>query len=258
MKNRIQYYAMCLVVAVFSFISNGYSGNTGLYPRPSGPVADYANIIDAQTKMKLNGLARALWMEGRFGLVVATVPDIGDTPIEDYAVELYKKWGIGSRKESEGILLLLAMSPRKVRIEAGYGSEGYLNDAKTGRILDVYGIPSFQKGAYSEGLLNVSIAIASVVAKEKQIDLGSIQTFPVGTTVERGTGQFSLFHIILMILAGIFLLGTPFGRMLLISMLLSSGRRGFGGGFGGGLGGGGFGGGFGGGMSGGGGASRSF
>jgi uncharacterized protein len=148
-----------------------------------------------------------------------------------------------------------------VRIEVGYGAEGYITDAKAGRILDQYGMPSFRSGDYSTGLLNVCAALAQVVAQEKGINL----TMPSGY---RGPAQpqapprlSGLQLLVLLIVLGL-LMGTRTGRtllwMLILSSLMGGGRGGHGGGFGGGFGGGGFGGGFGGGSSGGGGASRRF
>jgi uncharacterized protein len=229
-------------------------------PRPEGPVADLAHCIDAPTQQKITDLAQALWEQAGFGLVVATIPSLGQNSIDEYAPELYKRWGVGKKDSAEGALVLLSMDTRRVRIEVGYGSEGYINDAKAGRIIDDYGLPSFKKNDFSTGLLNVSAAIAGVVAHEKGVSL----TMPSGFTEVSQSGpqkHLSTFNIILILIALALLIGTPFGRSLMWMLLLSSfmgNGRGGGGGFGGGFGGGGFGGGFGGGSSGGGGASRGF
>ena len=225
--------------------------------RPNGPVADYANILDAQSEQSITRIAEALWRQAGFGLVVATVPSIGDESIDEYAPALYKEWGIGKNGTDEGVLILLSLDPRKVRIEVGYGAEGYLNDAKTGRLLDTYGVPYFKTGSYGQGMVALSVAVAKEVAAEKQISL----TVPEGfaRTAPASQKRPSPLSIIFFIVIFAILMSTRFGRSLLFFMLMSSmmggGRRG---GFGGGFGGGGFGGGFGGGMSGGGGASRSF
>ena len=230
------------------------------YPvRPVGPVADLGNVIDPPGRQQLIALARALWEQAGFALVVAVVPSIGQQSIDEYAPELYKRWGIGKKGVDEGALVLLSLDPRNIRIEVGFGSEGYLNDAKVGRILDQNGLPHLRRGEYSAGLVNVSAAIASEVAREKGITLsGPPQTVAPGPPPER---SLSLLELIVGLLILAVLVATPFGRTLLAAMFLSSLFRGGGrgsGGFGGRFGGGGFGGGFGGGSSGGGGASRRF
>lgn len=245
-------HAALLLLAWFALAAQEYPA------RPAGPVADLAGIIDAASSEKVTTIAQALWEQAKFGLVVATVPTIGEASIDEYAPELYKRWGIGEKGIDEGALVLLSMNPRRIRIEVGYGSEGYLNDAKCGRIIDDYGISFFKNNDFSAGLLNISAAIAEVVAHEKNLTLAAPQPRASPSQSYRQV-RISPFQIIIGIILMGFLLGTPFGRTLLFMMLLSSmsGRRG-GGGFGGGFGGGGFGGGFGGGGSGGGGASRGF
>ncbi len=232
--------------------------------RPSGPVADYANVIDQPTQEKIVTLAQALWDQAKFGLVVATLDSLGNSTIDDYASQLYKQWGIGNKGSDEGALVLLSLDPRKVRIEVGYGAEGYLNDAKVGRILDQYGTPYFKNGDFSAGLLGISGAIGGVVAHEKGITLNDANNFAPPDQLPLHALSWQQLILIAIVLS--LLLGTRFGRTLLFAFVLSSllgGGRGRGGGFGGGgfgggFGGGGFGGGFGGGMSGGGGASRGF
>jgi uncharacterized protein len=234
----------------------------GEYPaRPQGPVADFAGVFDATAVASLSRLSQSLWEQAGFALVIATVPSIGDATIEGYATGLYETWGIGAKGRDEGALIVLSLEPRRVKIEVGYGAEGYLNDAKAGRLLDTYGVPYFKSGDYSRGMLAVTTAIAQIVASEKQISL----TLPADNyrnRVREATPRASPLSILFFLIIFIVLMSTRFGRALLFWMVLSSlmgGRRGgLGGGFGGGFGGSGFGGGFGGGMSGGGGASRSF
>lgn len=232
-----------------------------LPPKPAGPVADFANVIGAKEEQTLTFLAQALWQQAGFALVVATFPSLEDENLEDFTNRLYEHWGIGAKGKDEGVLILLSMNPRKVRIEPGYGSEGYLNDAKCGRILDQYGVPYFRRNDFSSGVLNVAGVITKVVETEKNIQLQApTRRYGRRSAAEHPQGKPSIFKTLFLIIIFALLMSTRFGRMLLFSMLLSGmlgGRRG-GGGFGGGFGGGGFGGGFGGGMSGGGGASRGF
>ncbi|MBN1760621.1 MAG: TPM domain-containing protein [Chitinispirillaceae bacterium] len=245
-------------VLILNLIFSVASGADNLPQRPNGSVADYAGILSAETESAITQLGEALWRQAGFGLVVATVPSLGDETIEGYATALYKKWGIGKKGGDEGVLILLSLDPRRVRIEVGYGAEGYLNDAKTGRMLDTYGLPNFKNGNYNQGMLALSAAVAQEVAQEKQISLTVPERY--SRRVPEEGSRPSPLSILFFIVIFIVLMSTRFGRSLLFFMLMSSlmggGRRG--GGFGGGFGGGGFGGGFGGGISGGGGASRSF
>jgi uncharacterized protein len=225
--------------------------------RPQGPVADYASVLDGSTEAALTRISQSLWQQAKFALVIATVPSIGEESIEQYSSFLYEKWKIGAEGKDEGVLILLSIEQRKIRIEVGYGAEGYLNDSKTGRLLDNYCIPYFKKGDYSGGMLSLAVALAKEVEKEKGIAL-SMPVNQYRPDYEQEV-QLSPVQLIFILIALVLLLSTRFGRSLLFWILVSSmsgsGRRR--GGFGSGFGGGGYGG-FGGGMSGGGGSSRSF
>jgi uncharacterized protein len=246
----LQKFLITVLLCFFSSAAFSISSVT----KPSGPVADYAGIVDESDEQQIYLIAQRLWEQAKIGIVVVTFPDIGETPIEEIATGLYEKWGIGSAKTDEGILLIVSLNPRKIRIETGYGTESYLNDAKVGRILDTYALPHLSSGKYSEGIRGTVMAVAAVVGNK-----GSDVAAEESHSQNKSKQGPSIVKILIGILLGIFLLGTPMGRAILIAFILSGGRGGHhGGGFGGGFGGGGFGGGFGGGSSGGGGSSRSF
>ena len=236
------------------------------YARPAGPVADYAKIIPAQAQKTITALSTELLQKTGASLVVATVPSLDGESIEQAAVQLYQKWGIGKKGEDKGVLLLVAPKERKLRIEVGYGLEGVITDATSGEIIRRAIVPYFKKGDMATGILTGSAVLAQMIAKDAGVKLSGL---PEGTGRSGGTG-FGLGGLIVAILIFVFLMrgmrrrGGPGGRgggsgvlpaMLLGSMLGSSmggPSRGGGGGFdsfGGGFGG------FGGGMSGGGGAS---
>jgi len=228
----------------------------GAFGIPASTVLDSGGVIQAQDRSSLEVLSMELWEKAGFALVVVTTKDIGEQSIEEYANTTYEKLGIGSKKEEEGALIALAVKQRKARIEVGYGSEGYINDAKAGRILDTYGIPYFRKEEFSKGLLATAAGIAEAVAGEKGIKIDwSRSPRTIRAPSQQKLSGLQIFGIVLLLM---FLLGTRIGRTILFWMIITGGRGHSGGGFGGRMGGGGFGGGFGGGRSGGGGASRGF
>lgn len=241
-----------------------FLGWTGLaaaaspFPAPKGAVNDFAGVLSEQEAVLMEALAREVLEKTGTSVVVATLETIGGDDPNDYANRLYQAWGIGKKGEDKGVLIFFAVKERRVRIETGYGVEGILPDGLAGEILDRYGIPLFQKGQYGPGLTQVMAAVSSVVADAAGVTLTGVPR-PERRPV-RNERPLSLFQLILVGAAVLFLLGTRRGRamlpwILLLMMSGSGGRRG-GGGFGG-FGGGGFGG-FGGGSSGGGGAGRGF
>ena len=229
------------------------------FPKPTGAVNDFAGVIPAEYKNRMEALAREVLEKTGTAIVVATVETIGDNVPSDYANRLYQAWGIGKKGEDKGVLIFLAAKERQVRIETGYGVEGIIPDGLAGEILDRYAIPYFKQGDYGQGFYETMASVSFVVAKAAGVTLTGAarsEQRPAGT--ERKLG---IFQLALLLAAAFFLLGTRRGRAILpwiLLMMMSGGgdRRG-GGGFGG-FGGGGFGGLLGGGSSGGGGAGRGF
>jgi uncharacterized protein len=231
-------------------------------PAPLTAVTDGASVLSSQTRDSIEFLSRSVLERTGVPLVLVTRPNLGGNDINAEATHLYSGWGIGKKGKDEGALVLVAVQERQIRIEVGYGAEGYMTDAQTSRIIRDIAVPYLAKGNWDAGLKNTMLALSSLVAANYNTTLSGIvgwtnadRTLPA--TKEVKINPVSIFFIALLVL---FLLFTRAGRSILFFMILSSlasGRRSGGGGFGSG-GGGGFGGGFGGGMSGGGGASGRF
>lgn len=254
-------FALTILFFIVFFSSSSPAAKADKFPRPTGAVNDFASVVSPRVKAAMEGLSREIYQKTGASVVVATVRDLGGDDINLYATELFEYWGIGEKGQDKGVLILLALAERKVRIETGYGVEGILPDGKVGRILDQYVVPLFKKGEYDRGLLNGMIAVGQVIAKDAGVTIG--EGTASGGPVSRRNMQrrpFGIFPLLVFIFF-IFSLFTRTGREMLPFLLLMSlsgrGSGGFGGGFGGGGFSGGFGG-FGGGLSGGGGAGRSF
>ncbi len=224
------------------------------HPKPTKNffVNDFANVISNADEEKMQQQGEALFKECGAQVVVVTVKSLNGEDLESYSLNLARSWRIGSDKNDDGILLLLAVDERKVRIEVGYGLEGALPDSKTGRILDTYGVDRFKKNDFSTGLAAVYDSLINEVYIEKGLDPADGYTPVEDYSLTTKEKVIAYGIIALIVLAFIF---TNRGKR----------KRGFvyyGGGFGGGgfSGSGSSGGGFsgGGGSFGGGGSSRGF
>lgn len=225
-------------------------------------VNDFADVISAEDEDRIYQAGVQLYEKTKAQVVAVTVPTLEGMDISDYGVRLGREWGVGEKGENTGVVLLFASEERLVHIAVGYGLEGALTDAKTGVILDEYGLPSFHENDFSTGMQKTYNALINEVYIEFGLSPESGYT-PVPDGQENGSPLVLEILVVVVVLAvvaalsrgGLFLfLGGP------------RGPRGRGGGFGGftggGFGGGGFhgGGGFsgGGGSFGGGGSSRGF
>ena len=122
------------------------------YPPLSGRVVDAANLLTPEQRASLTQRLEALQTATTRQLVVATVPSLEDRPIEDYSVGLARAWQIGQSQANNGVVLLIAPTERKVRIEVGYGMEGVLTDALASEIIRNDITPHFRDGDYPGGI----------------------------------------------------------------------------------------------------------
>jgi uncharacterized protein len=236
---------------------------------PTGYVTDLAGAIAADTKARLEALCTELQQKTGAQMAIVTVHSLEGQSVENYAVDLYKQLGVGSKADNRGVLLLVSPDERKYRIEVGYGLEPVINDARAGDAGRAM-VPFLRQGDYSKAIETAAWMLAKYVADDRGVTLSGQPPARASRQPDSGSRGFPLWLIILFFLFVWFLSrSSGSGRggggggsnwwiwPLLLSGMGGGGRRGGwgGGGFGGGSGGGGGFGGFGGGSSGGGGAS---
>jgi uncharacterized protein len=228
-------------------------------PKPITPVlvTDQAGVLSPEQLQALENKLVAIDDSSSNQIAVVILSTLEGNPIEEYATKLFRSWGIGNKKTNNGILLLVAIQDKKIRIEVGYGMEGAIPDITANSIIDNDIKPAFREGAYYEGIDKATDDIAKAAVGEYKVKREK-------QSKNKGSNVILFFLIVFFI---VIILGKGNGGgsniggggfsdiatgMLLGSLLGGGGRSG--GGWGGGDSGGGFGG-FGGGSSGGGGAS---
>lgn len=131
------------------------------FPELTGRVVDQANLLSAEQELDLSSKSAALEQQSGRQFVVATVNSLEGRDIEDYGYRLGRHWGIGREKEDDGVILLVAPNEKKVRIETGYGAEGFLPDILAGRIIRNTILPRFRDGDMAGGITAGADAILS-------------------------------------------------------------------------------------------------
>ncbi len=149
---------------VFSFCNSPILFAATHYPKPASYVADFANVIDSDSRQtleqKLSDFERATTNE----FAIVTVPSLEGDTVEDYAVRLFKEWGIGKKGKDNGILILVAPHEHQGRIEVGYGLELVIPDGLAGQIIRENMAPYFRQGQYGQGLQAAIGAIEAILA----------------------------------------------------------------------------------------------
>ncbi|MDD5634676.1 MAG: TPM domain-containing protein [Candidatus Omnitrophica bacterium] len=220
------------------------------FPAFSGFVNDYATVLSAETKGKIEALITEVEKKTSAEIAVAVIKTTGPLTIEQYATGLFEKWGIGKKGEDNGILIVVAVADRKARIEVGYGLEDTITDLRSKLIIENQMVPYFKKGDYNSGIFGAVSGIAVYVGQKYGVKFDA-DIKPLES--RNGAGKESPMSGLLILLFFVLIFGMRFGTLLFLSSGGTSHWSGgnhssFGGGFGG----------FGGGFSGGGGSSGSW
>jgi uncharacterized protein len=218
-------------------------------PRLNRRVNDMAGILDNSQESSLEELLIQTERRTSSQVVLLIIPSLRDESLEDYSHRVAQENKIGQGDYDNGVLVLVSMGDRKIRIEVGYGLEPILTDIKSDYIIRKLMASEFKKKRYYQGIYNGMNAVTGLITKDFKITPEQLAKFRKGRRRAKGK-HLPLGFIVFIIL-------------IILSSIKSRGRHGhrrgggfffWGGGFGGGSGGGGGGGGGFGGFSGGGGS----
>ncbi|HET8713955.1 MAG TPA: TPM domain-containing protein [Gemmatimonadales bacterium] len=183
-------------------------------PPPTGFVNDFARVLDSQSIRHMEAVIAEIRDKTRGEIAVVTLPDIGDREASDVALQIGRQWGVGARAEAGdpaknlGVVILLVPMKNhepgtgQIFISTGRGAEGFLTDARVGRIRDAM-IPFLAREAYGEALsLGVDL-IASAFEAEFGVTLTNpeyVRPPPVAQRRQKDPAGLIVMAIILVIL----------------------------------------------------------
>jgi len=117
------------------------------------PIIDQTESLANEDIDRIAQLINAERQKKSFQIGVLMIPTLGsDYSLEEYSLKVARQWGIGDKKKSNGVLLLIAKNDRKMRIEVGNGMEGSLTDARASQIIRNTIAPKFRSGDYAGGV----------------------------------------------------------------------------------------------------------
>jgi uncharacterized protein len=133
MKRALLILALLLPLSVSAF---------AVPEKPSTYLSDYAGVLSTEEKTSLEEKLRNFERESTNEIAVVTVKTLDGDPIENVAQQIFTQWGIGKKDKNNGVLFLIAIDDRKMRIQTGYGVEGELTDVGTAYIQDTVVAPA--------------------------------------------------------------------------------------------------------------------
>lgn len=121
-------------------------------PKNDGWVTDLAHLLSPEQERSLEALMESYRQGTTHEIALLTVPSLNGEPIERFALEVGRAWGMGTKEKNNAALLVVSKEDRALRIEVARGLEGNLTDSISGRIIRDVIVPKFRQGDFPGGL----------------------------------------------------------------------------------------------------------
>lgn len=184
-------------------------------PFLTGRVNDNAGLLSAQSRIDLEATLRQHEETTSNQIVVLTIASLQGEVLEQYALRVADTWKIGQKGKDNGVLLLVALQERQVRIEVGSGLEGDLPDITCGRIIRNDIVPRFKNGDYDAGIRAGVTSIISAIQESYQAG-GEEEDMPLEFRIM----AFSLFLAVVGLFTIVALFSSGFSSWFLFVFLI--------------------------------------
>lgn len=172
-------------------------------PPNDGFITDMVPLLEAGQDTELEQMLQTYREQTSNEIAVLIVRNLEGEEIADVAVEVGRKWGVGTSENDNGILLLIAYEDRRMFIATGYGLEGAVPDIVAAGIVETDVAPLFREGDYAGGIR------AGIEALQKHIGGEyTVERYDTSDGDGFGFGQFLFFLLFI----GFDFLAAIFGR----------------------------------------------
>src|SRR5215813_4503887 len=221
------FYFLIFLISLLAFPAASTLAQTthSPLPKPTGYVNDFGNVIDTETKDRMEVTLGNLDREQQIQFAVVTVDTTNGQDIFDYSLAVARGWGLGSKDTTKpSLLLLVAINDRKYFTQVSRHLEGDLPDGLVGQIQREQLVPAFRAGEYGKGLSDTINAYITELAAKRGFSTDTI--FATGVNAPRRSSKGYRSGVIVLVVV-----------VIIFFVLIRVGRRGGPGGFGGGGGG---------------------
>lgn len=169
--SKLKKILLSSLLIIFSF-SISISAQVN-YPSPTNYkyINDYSNILSSSEIETIISLGKELEDKTGAQSIVVITDTTDGTPIQDYAIDLFRSWGIGQKTKDNGLLILVAIKDRKWRVEVGRGLEGVIPDALSNRVMESLATDDFKNDNYGSGIIKSYSTFNDLIAEEYGVTL---------------------------------------------------------------------------------------
>lgn len=149
-------------------------------------------------------------------IVIVTVKSTGSASIDDYAYDIFNTWGIGSSKQDNGLLLVMAIADDNYYCALGTGVEKRLSGGGIKLLLDDYLEPDFARQNYDAGARKLFEAAFAEISDMyaaglalSEYDYSAVSDEPVTGQPREGGISLTGILVIVLIIVVLFLVLRP-------------------------------------------------
>lgn len=168
-------------------------------PKLSARAMDFTNTLSKGEISALETKLKQFEEEKGSQMVVLVISTTGNETIEQYGIRLADAWKIGREKVDDGVILIIAINDRKMRVEVGYGLEGAIPDALAKRIISLVITPEFRAGHFYKGI-DLAMDALIAAASDEELPPAVAQRMSSATGNENGNPWFA-FYLVAYVLA---------------------------------------------------------
>jgi uncharacterized protein len=190
-----------LAALVVALVAAAASAALPIPPPPDHRINDYAGALSADERARLEDKLRARERESSNQVVVAIFRGLQGESLEDYSIRLAQAWRVGRKGLDNGVIFLVFVDDRKMRLEVGYGLEPRLTDALSSQILRQVVAPRFREGKIADGIAAGLDAIEQVIA-------GTYKAAPQAQGRGRGQSTFPIL-LLFIVIGGLLTIVVP-------------------------------------------------
>ncbi len=219
---------LALLISLIALCFGARSAQAQELPTPVGKVNDFAAVLDANQRATLEAQLADLERATSAEVAVVTIGGPADgsaaggslngRSIEEYATALFNTWGIGKRGRDNGVLILVAVQDRTMRIEVGYGLEGVLPDGLAGAVIRETFRPRFRANDYAAGILEGTARIVEIVRRNETLTAAQRAALD-RAAADAGKSWGMAVFLGVFVAIGAFTAGTAAGAQIIVQLL---------------------------------------
>jgi len=211
-------FRLAVLCSIVGFISGISRADAQSLPDPVGKVNDFAGALEASQRATLESQLEDLERETSAEVALVTVPTLDGRSVEEYANALFNTWGIGKQGRDNGVLVLVAVQDRTMRIEVGYGLEGVLSDGLAGALMRETFLPRFRDDDYRAGILDGMTRVIDIVRRAEPLTPAQLAALEQSAAAARKSWAWLWFMAIFAGL-GSFMAGTAAGAKVAVQLV---------------------------------------